>query len=124
MHNIHIPEANLNLYLPADFSECEQQQYMDMCELIFRFHNQEIDYLEFRSHAVYKLLGSDIIQNDTLPEINKPLWTGQMGYHIRTITVINIISNVIPIINITGFVLNFKVKFTRSKLRSTKYKSE
>lgn len=57
MHSIHIPEANLNLYLPADLSECDQQQYMYMCELIFRFHNQEIDYLEFRTHAVYKLLG-------------------------------------------------------------------
>lgn len=57
MHNINIPEANLNLYLPADLSECDQQQYIDMCELIFRFHNQEIDYLEFRTHAVYKLLG-------------------------------------------------------------------
>jgi hypothetical protein len=45
-------------------------------------------YGEFLSlyHAgpVYKLFGSDIIEKDTLPEINKPLWTGKMGYHIRT----------------------------------------
>jgi hypothetical protein len=45
-------------------------------------------YGEFLSiyHAgpAYKLFGSPIIQNDTLPEINKPLWTGKMGYHIRT----------------------------------------
>ncbi|UCH15267.1 MAG: acetylxylan esterase [Bacteroidales bacterium] len=44
-------------------------------------------YGEFLSlyHAgpVYKLFGSDIISKDTLPEINKPLWTGKMGYHIR-----------------------------------------
>jgi hypothetical protein len=45
-------------------------------------------YGEFLSlyHAgqVYKLFGFDIIKKDTLPEINKPLWTGKMGYHIRT----------------------------------------
>ncbi len=44
-------------------------------------------YGEFLSlyHAgpVYKLFGSDIIRKDTLPEVNKPLWTGKMGYHIR-----------------------------------------
>ncbi|MFA9191151.1 hypothetical protein AAGV28_07180 [Flavobacterium sp. FZUC8N2.13] len=56
MHSVHIPEANLNLYLPADLSECDHEQYIDMCELIFRFHNQEIDYQEFRTHAIYKLL--------------------------------------------------------------------
>jgi hypothetical protein len=45
-------------------------------------------YGEFLSiyHAgpVYKLFGSEIINKDTLPEINKPLWAGNMGYHIRT----------------------------------------
>ncbi len=44
-------------------------------------------YGEFLSlyHAgqVYKLFGSDIIKKDTLPEINIPIWTGKMGYHIR-----------------------------------------
>jgi len=38
----------------------------------------------FHAGPIYKLFGSEIIQNDTLPEINKPLWAGQMGYHIRT----------------------------------------
>ena len=45
-------------------------------------------YGEFLSmyHAgpVYALFGSEIIEKNTLPEINKPLWTGKMGYHIRT----------------------------------------
>ena len=45
-------------------------------------------YGEFLSlyHAgqVYKLFGYDIIKTDTLPEINKPIRTGKMGYHIRT----------------------------------------
>lgn len=33
---------------------------------------------------VYRLFGSEIIEKDTVPEINKPLWRGKMGYHIRT----------------------------------------
>jgi hypothetical protein len=45
-------------------------------------------YGEFLSlyHAgqAYKLFGFDIIKTDTLPEINKPIRTGKMGYHIRT----------------------------------------
>ena len=45
-------------------------------------------YGEFLSlyHAgpVYELFGSTSIEKNTLPEINKPLWTGKMGYHIRT----------------------------------------
>jgi len=45
-------------------------------------------YGEFLSiyHAgpVYELFGSEIIEKDTLPEINKPLWAGKIGYHIRT----------------------------------------
>lgn len=45
-------------------------------------------YGEFLSlyHAgpVYKLFGSEIMEKDILPEINKPIWTGKMGYHIRT----------------------------------------
>ena len=38
----------------------------------------------YYSGPVYKLFGSDIIITDTLPEINKPLWVGKMGYHIRS----------------------------------------
>ncbi|WP_278035909.1 hypothetical protein [Flavobacterium nitratireducens] len=57
MHTVYLPEANLTRYIPADLSECDKFQYIDMCELIFRFHNQEIDYQEFRTHAVYKLMG-------------------------------------------------------------------
>jgi hypothetical protein len=38
----------------------------------------------YHAGPVYKLFGSEIIKQDTLPEINKPLWAGKMGYHIRT----------------------------------------
>jgi hypothetical protein len=56
MHIIESPESNLKRYIPSDLSECDQQQYMDLCELIFYFQNQQITYDEFRTHAVYKLM--------------------------------------------------------------------
>jgi hypothetical protein len=56
MHTIEIPEAEIKRYIPSDLSECDQEQYIDMCELIFRFQNQEINYDEFRIHAAYKLM--------------------------------------------------------------------
>lgn len=56
MHTIEIPEAKVKRYLPSDLSECDAQQYMDMCDLIFHFQNDAIDYDEFRTHAIYKLM--------------------------------------------------------------------
>jgi hypothetical protein len=56
MHSVDIPEAKITRYIPKDLSECDAQQYMDMCELIFYFQNQQIDYDEFRTHAIYKLM--------------------------------------------------------------------
>jgi hypothetical protein len=56
MHVIESPETNIKRYIPSDLSECDQQQYMDMCELIFYYQNQQITYDEFRIHAVYKLM--------------------------------------------------------------------
>lgn len=56
MRIIEIPEANIKRYIPSNLSECDQQQYMDICELIFYFQNEQINYDEFRTHAVYKLM--------------------------------------------------------------------
>lgn len=56
MHTVEIPEAKVKRYIPSDLSECDAQQYMDMCELIFHFQNDAIDYDEFRTHAIYKLI--------------------------------------------------------------------
>lgn len=42
MHSIDIPEAKITRYIPADLSECDAKQYMDMAELIFYFQNQQI----------------------------------------------------------------------------------
>jgi hypothetical protein len=46
MHIIELPEANIKDTFQVT-SECDQEQYIDMCELIFRHQNQEITYDEF-----------------------------------------------------------------------------
>ena len=56
MHTIEIPETKLKRYIPADLSECDPQQYMDMCELIFHYQNDAINYDELRIYAAYKLM--------------------------------------------------------------------
>lgn len=56
MHSIDIPDAKITRYIPGDLSECDQQQYIDMCELIFHYQNDAINYDEFRTHAAYKLM--------------------------------------------------------------------
>jgi hypothetical protein len=54
MHTIEIPDAKIKRYIPSDLSECDAA--VDMCELIFHFQNDTINYDEFRTHAIYKLL--------------------------------------------------------------------
>jgi hypothetical protein len=56
MHTVEIPDTKIKRYIPSDLSECTAQEYMDMCELIFHFQNDAIDYDEFRTHAIYKLI--------------------------------------------------------------------
>jgi hypothetical protein len=56
MQTIELPDAKIIRYIPSDLSECDAQEYMDMCELIFHYQNNTIDYNEFRTHAIYKLM--------------------------------------------------------------------
>jgi hypothetical protein len=56
MHSIEIPEARLMLYMPNDLSECNAQQYMDMCELIYRYQCGQLPFDDLRTQAAYKLL--------------------------------------------------------------------
>jgi hypothetical protein len=56
MHIIEFPESNLTRYIPADLSECDKQQYIDMCELMFFYCNQKITSSELLTHSVYKLM--------------------------------------------------------------------
>ena len=53
---IDIPEARLTLYFPQSLAECDERQYMEMCELIFKYQAEQISFEDLKIHAVYKLL--------------------------------------------------------------------
>ncbi|MCK5134451.1 MAG: acetylxylan esterase [Bacteroidales bacterium] len=43
------------------------------------------EYLSlFYAGGVYGLYGEKVMENDQLPETDHPLWSGKLGYHIRT----------------------------------------
>lgn len=46
----------MKFYFPENLSECDTRQYIEMCELIFRYQSNDIGFEEFKVHAVYKLL--------------------------------------------------------------------
>ena len=56
MRIIEIPDTKTKKYIPSDLSECDSQQYIDMCELILKYQNKDISYDELKVHAVYRLL--------------------------------------------------------------------
>lgn len=56
MRIIEVLETKTKRYIPSDLSECDATQYMDMCELIFHYQNQNLSYDEVRTHAAYKLM--------------------------------------------------------------------
>jgi len=70
---MHIIETDtLKRYIPADLSECDSQQYIDMCELLFKFHTHQISSEEMLTHAVYKLMSMKASESiDESEELNK-----------------------------------------------------
>jgi hypothetical protein len=56
MVTIEAPETDFKEYMPSDLSECDDRQYIEMCELIFQMQTQQINFDELKTHAVYRLL--------------------------------------------------------------------
>lgn len=55
-HTIEIPEKGRVMYLPHTLADCDAGQYIEMCELLYRFQLGQITYEMLREQAVYKLL--------------------------------------------------------------------
>lgn len=63
---MHIIETHsVKRYIPADLSECDGQQYIDMSELIFNYHTGKINSYELLTHAVYKLMNMKPAESKT-----------------------------------------------------------
>ena len=74
-HTIEIPEAGLKLYMPATLADCDAQQYMDVCELLHRYHGNKIGYEALRVQAVYKLLNLEPSNKSLLSSEEDDKWT-------------------------------------------------
>lgn len=71
MHTISIPQSNINLYIPEDLSQCNAEQYIEMCSLIFRHHNGEITLDDFKIQGFYKLAGLKPPKKEAVTEYEK-----------------------------------------------------
>ncbi len=68
MHTIFIPEANIKRIIPAELAECNSQEYIDICDLIFIMMCGKITMEEFRVHAFYKLMKMKPVNENLSPE--------------------------------------------------------
>lgn len=55
MHVIEIPDANIKKYIPEDLSECNHNQYINVCNLLYNHINGIIDLETFKQQSVYFL---------------------------------------------------------------------
>ena len=68
MHTIEIPEANIKRYIPAELSECNAKEYIDICELIFQMMCGQITFEDLKVHAIYKLMKMQPVSETLLPD--------------------------------------------------------
>lgn len=57
MHTIEIPDKQTFFYFPEHLGECDSRQYADMAKLMWMFQSGAIGYEDFKTLAVYSLLG-------------------------------------------------------------------
>jgi hypothetical protein len=55
MHTLEIPEANIKKHIPADLSECNKLQYINVCNLLYKHAIGEIDLETFKEQSIYFL---------------------------------------------------------------------
>lgn len=55
-HHIEVPDAGLKFDLPKDLAYCDSRQYREMSDLMYKYQCGEIDILELKYAAVYRLL--------------------------------------------------------------------
>ena len=56
MHTVEIPDKKLKLYVPEHLGECNQEQYINMCSLLFGYITQQLTFEEVKTHGIYYLL--------------------------------------------------------------------
>jgi hypothetical protein len=68
MHIVEIPDKNIKIYVPEHLGECDAEQYINMCNLIFRELTKQINFEELKVHGIYYLMNmkaSKKVDNET-----------------------------------------------------------
>lgn len=60
MHTLEIPEIKRTFNIPSHLGECEDEDYANVCELLYQYNHQQIDYFQFRVAAMYRLLNMKV----------------------------------------------------------------
>jgi hypothetical protein len=55
--SIQIAETNRTIYMPLQLGDCNQEQYISFCDLMYRLENGALEFSEFKILATYALLG-------------------------------------------------------------------
>jgi len=84
MRHVVIPEAGLEWNIPSDLSECNSEEYIAMCGLIYDLHIGKIDYFMMRLQAVYHLFGLKTSKNELNSEEEECKWSNleRLSTHI------------------------------------------
>lgn len=56
MHKIEIPDAKIKVFIPEDLSECKNEQYINICNLLYKHSIGDINLETFKTQAVYFLM--------------------------------------------------------------------
>jgi hypothetical protein len=75
MRTIEIPEENLKWYIPSNLGECTTSEYIDMCDLVMKWHTGQIDYLDMKLQAVYKLFNLKQSKKELSPQDELDKWS-------------------------------------------------
>lgn len=57
MHSVEIPEANIKRTIPEHLGECDNEQYVNMCELLYKESIGKISSEVLKVQAIYHLMG-------------------------------------------------------------------
>lgn len=64
MHVLEIPEANIKRYIPEDLSQCDTEQYINMCALLYQYQSNQLSLDTFLVHGLFYLLDIENTNTD------------------------------------------------------------
>jgi len=77
MHTVEIPDANIKKYIPEHLGECNDVQYINMCNLLFKELTKQISFEELKTHGIYYLM--DMIPSEKVIEKTELLKFGNLA---------------------------------------------